>query len=367
VAKSYSFYPGGRSRPEDGVVSLALGLGKTIVDGGLSWSYSPAWPKAPPPFATPRELLDGTQTRFWAVNMGRPPAYDPLTAVEYLVHAELGDAEYDGALRYLASTYDARSDRISPGTAASGPRVLNFAPLLQLGELPFNDVVRTLLRTFEQALACPVEIEFAMTIEAGPAPCGRLGFLQVRPMVVPGEVVEIEEAAFTDPAVLVASNRVMGNGVDRSIADVVYVRPERFDRAASTRIAGEIERLNRGLVRERRPFLLIGFGRWGSADPWLGIPVQWNQISGARAIVEATLPELNVEPSQGSHLFHNISSFRVSYFMVHHAAAPPIDWAWLDARGATAETEHVRHVRLAAPLEIRVDGRHARGIILRTA
>jgi hypothetical protein len=367
VARSFNHYPSGRARPEEGVVSLALGLGKTIVDGGVSWSYSPAWPQAPPPFAGAREMADLTQTRFWAVNMGRPPAYDPIAEVEYLVHADLADAEYDGTLDRLASTYDPRSERIVPGLHAEGPRVLSFAPLLQSIELPLNDVLRTLLEAFERALAGPVEIEFALTIAEGPPARGRLGFLQVRPMVGPGESVDLSPEALAAEGVLVASERVMGHGVDRSIADVVYVRPERFERAAMARIAGEIERINRTLVREGRPYLLIGFGRWGSADPWLGIPVQWSQIAGARAIVEATLPDVNVDPSQGSHFFHNLSSLRVSYFMVQHSIAPPIDWAWLDAHEAVAETEHVRHVRPAAPLEIVVDGRSGRGRIRREA
>ena len=367
VARSFNHYPSGRARPEEGVVSLALGLGTTIVDGGVSWSYSPAWPQAPPPFAGAREMADLTQTRFWAVNMGRPQAFDPIAEVEYLVHADLADAEYDGTLDRLASTYDPRADRIVPGMHVEGPRVLGFAPLLQSIELPLNDVLRALLDAFERALAGPVEIEFALTISEGARAAARLGFLQVRPMVGAGESIDLSPEALAAEGVLVASERVMGHGVEHSIADVVYVRPERFARAAMGRIAGEIERLNHTLVRAGRPYLLIGFGRWGSADPWLGIPVQWSQIAGARAIVEATLPDVNVEPSQGSHFFHNLSSFRVSYFMVQHAISPPIDWIWLDAHEAVAETEHVRHVRLASPLEIVVDGRSGRGLIRREA
>lgn len=369
VARSFNYYPSGRSRPEDGVVSLALGLGKTIVDGGVSWAYSPPWPKAPPPFGSVSQLLRETQNRFWAVNMGPPAAFDPLAETEYLVEGDLSDAEYDGTLRNLASTYDAGSDRLSPGTGGSGPRVLNFAPLLDLEEVPLNALVRRLLQICEETLGAEVEIEAAMTFPGAggggsEGDGARLGFLQVRPMVAPESAVEIGPDEMSGPEVLAWSERAMGNGVVEGIRDAVFLRPDAFDAKFSRVMAGEIAKANLGLVREGRPYLLIGFGRWGSSDPWLGIPVTWSQVSGAKVIVEATLPGVNVDPSQGSHFFHNLSSFEVSYFTVRHGAADGgIEWDWLSRQEVVDETPYLRHVRFPEPLEVRVDGRTGRGVI----
>jgi hypothetical protein len=364
VARSFNYYPSGRARPEEGVVSLALGLGKTIVDGGVSWSYSPPHPKAPPPFGSVSELLRETQNRFWAVNMGPPPAFDPLAETEYMVEGDLSDAEYDGTLRNLASTYDGASDRLSPGLPGAGPRVLNFAPLLDLEEYPLNSLVRRLLEVCEGTLGTEVEIEAAMTFPSARSDGARLGFLQVRPMVTPDSAVEILPDELSGPDVLAGSERVMGNGIVDDIRDVVFARPEAFDAKFSRVVAGEINTVNRVLIQEGRPYLLIGFGRWGSSDPWLGIPVIWSQVSGAKVIVEAALPGVNVEPSQGSHFFHNLSSFQVSYFTVRHAAAEGgIDWPWLSRQEVVEETRFLRHVRLKDPLEVRVDGRTGRGVI----
>lgn len=367
VARSYNFYPVSGALPEEGVVNLALGLGKTIVDGGVSWSYSPARPRSTPPFGTIRQYLSETQTEFWAVNMGRIEYYDPTSEVEYLSRANLSDAESDESLRYLVSTYDSNRDRLIPGIGAVGPRVLSFAPLLVLEEFPFNDLVKALLSASEKALGAKVEIEFAMTIEKYRDQPGRarFGCLQVRPMVVADQLVDIAESELAAPGVLLASDRVMGNGVDEGILDVVFVRPEHFDAKFTPIIAKELEGMNRQLAEQRRPYVLIGFGRWGSSHPWLGIPVNWSQISGAKAIVESTLPAMNVEPSQGSHFFHNLSSFRVSYFTLHHEGQFRIDWEWLKAQPLIRETEHVCHVRLDQPLTVRVDGRTARGLISR--
>ncbi len=364
VARSYSFYRFGGARPEEGVLSLALGLGKTIVDEGVAWNVSPAHPKASPPYASIDELLDQGQTAFWAVNMGQPPAYDPIAETEYLVKGTLEDAEADGALRHVAATFDPRSERLSPGVGVKGPRLVNFAPILVLDEWPLAAAVRELLAASERSLDAVVEIEFAATVENGPDPRLRLGFLQVRPMVVSSAVVDLADADLTGPDALVASNAVMGNGVVTGLADVVYVRPECFEARQTPAIAAELAALNTTLVAESRPYLLIGFGRWGSSDPWLGIPATWGQVAGARAIVEATLPAMNVELSQGSHFFHNISSFEVSYFCVRHGLDGHIDWAWLDAQPAERETALVRHVRLASPLTVKVDGRSGRGVVL---
>jgi len=353
VARSIDFYPQGRSRPEDGVVHLALGLGKTIVDGDLTWSFSPPHPAAGPPFASAREKMDATQTRFWAVNVGPPPAYDPMTETEYLVRPGLADAEGDGTLRYAASTYDPASDRLVPGTGRPGPRVLDFAPLLVHREIPLAEAVRALLRLCEEALGAPVEIEFALSLPPGGP--RRFGFLQVRPLAVGTEKVEVAEEDLATAAV--ASRKALGNG-RLTLSDVVYVDPDTFEARATREIAEEIAAFNRGLLAEDRPYLLIGFGRWGSSDPWLGIPVRWDQISGARAIVEAAIPGMSPEPSQGSHFFHNLSSFEVCYLTL-----PTIDWNWLQRQPELGRSVHVRHVRVPLPVEVAVDGRTGRGLV----
>jgi hypothetical protein len=363
VARSFNFYPMGRAKPEDGVVDLALGLGKTIVDGGLCWTYSPSFPKAAPPYASARDLVDHTQNLFWSVNMGKPPAYDPIHETEYLIQPSLSNAEEDGTLTHLASTYDVGSDRLVPGMHVAGPRVLNFSPLLNYNVIPLNNLLKKLLKACETTVGAPVEIEFAVTLGMERALPARLGFLQVRPMVVSNETVEVGEEMMHGAKVAAASNKVLGNGVVEDVSDVVYVRPETFEARHTPQILNEIAEINQRLTAEHRPYLLIGFGRWGSSDPWLGIPVVWSQISGARVIVEATLPDMNVDLSQGSHFFHNLTSFQVCYFAVRHDGPYHIDWDWLNAQEKVFETEHVRHVRAASPLRIAVDGRSGRGVI----
>ncbi len=367
VARSVNFYPSAPARPADGIVSLALGMGKTIVDGGLCWSYSPAFPKNPPPFASIDELLHGTQTGFWSVNMGRPPAYDPVNETEYMQLEDLSAAEQDGVLDLLVSTYDGERGRLSPGTWARGARILNFAPQLVLEQFPLNALVSFLLRSAEEASDAKVEIEFALTYEKhGEFLRARFGFLQVRPLVVSEQTVDVSVKEFTDTATIVASEHVLGNCMEEGIRDIVYVRPEPFSAEHTPQIATEIGDMNRELSASNTPYILIGFGRWGSSHYSLGIPIDWSQISGARAIVEATLPGMNVELSQGSHFFHNLSSFRASYFMVRFDGKYPIRWEWLNAQPVCRETDFVRHIRTAGPIAIRVDGRTGRGVIAAT-
>lgn len=361
VARSFNFYPVGKATPTEGVVSLALGLGKTIVDGGNCWTYSPAHPRASPPFGSMKEWLCQTQTSFWAVNMGKPPAYDPTRETEYLIETDLSVAESDETLQAVASTYDSASERISIGTGMQGPRIVTFAPVLVLNEPPLNSVIQKLLVACERQIGSPVEIEFALTLKPL-----RFGCLQVRPMVVSDEEIDVPDSDLRGPNTLVASERVMGNGVLSTICDVVYVKPDGFEAKNTPRIAQELESMNRTLLDAGRPYLLIGFGRWGSSDPWLGIPVNWGQVSGARVLVEATLPAMDVELSQGSHFFHNITSFRVSYFPVRHAGPYAVDWGWLNEYPAEAETAFCRHVRLPTNLLVRVDGRTGRGAVLKS-
>jgi hypothetical protein len=358
VARSYNYYPMGRAKYEDGVVNLALGLGKTIVDGGVSWTYSPSYPKVDPPYRSVEEMLKYSQSDYWAINMGEPDEYDPIKETEYLLLENIITAESDQTLRYLSSTYNSQSGRLSIGISAKGPRVITFAPLLVWEELPLNQLIQKILSICESTFNAPVEIEFAMTFNPH-----RFGFLQVRQMVVASDLVEIDEDELSKKNVLAASTNVVGNGVINSIQDVVYVKPGSFESKHTRQIAADLARINSNLVANGRPYMLIAIGRLGTTDPWLGIPIVWGQISGAKTIVEATQHNFKVELSQGSHYFHNLTSMGVSYFSVPHAGAYQIDWEWLDHQEIVDETQFTRHVKLCAPLLIKVDGRSGRGVI----
>ena len=210
VARSYNFYPTGHAKPNDGVVDLAIGLGKAIVDDGKAWSYSPAYPRSNPPYNSINDLLKQTQTEFWAVNMGKPPVYNPIEESEYLARFNLTDSEYDKTLRCLASTYSPQDDRINIGTGIKGPRILDFAPILKTNQLPLNELLKTLLQVCEDTLGSLVEIEFAMTLDQKQCAPANFGFLQVRPMVVSQAEVEVSISDLTDDKALVASESVLG-------------------------------------------------------------------------------------------------------------------------------------------------------------
>jgi hypothetical protein len=360
VARSINHYPMDPTKPEDGVVNLALGLGKTIVDGGRCWSYSPKYPKIQPPYGSVEQLLKETQTEYWVVNMGEPTTYDPIRETEYLLLENLITADRDGTLRYIASTYSPISGRLSIGTGFDGPRAVTFAPLLVLNEIPLNQLIKDVLHVCEQDQGGPVEIEFAMTLNPH-----RFAFLQVRSMEALGAEVSVEVAAMRGENVLVACDRSLGNGIDDSIVDIVYTKPEQFDLKHTLKIMPELEQMNRTLLDMGKPYLLIVLGRLGTTDHWLGIPINWGKIANAKAVVEATGNRVRVELSQGSHYFHNIISMGVKYFNLSLNSGYQVDWDWLEKQNATEETEFLRHIHLEAPITIKVDGRTSRGVILK--
>lgn len=364
VIRSYNFYPTGKAKPEEGVVDLALGLGRIIVDDGIAWSYSPAYPRAVPPYNSIRDLLKQTQKEFWAVNMGEPPRYDPINEVEYLVKCDLADADYDNTLRFIASTYLPEDDRIVIGVDARGPRIINFAPILQLDQLPLNSLIKDMMRVCEQVLGTKVEIEFAVNLDKHNCKPAYFGFLQVRPMVVTSGRVEITDAEIESDKTIVASEAVVGNGVIENIKDIVYVKPDAFDIRYTAQMVSEIDRINDKMVSQGRPYILIGFGRWGTSDANAGIPVRFGQIAGARVIVESTLEDLMHPLSQGSHFFHNVTSFKVLYFSVYNRQRSRINWGWLEKQDVEDETEFIKHVVTSQPLSVKVDGRTGRGVIL---
>jgi hypothetical protein len=363
VARSHNFYPTGLAKSEDGVVDLALGLGKIVVDEGIAWTYSPEYPQANPPYNSLNELLKLSQKEFWAVYMGEPFLYDPIKEVEFIRKYHISEAEEDGNLAHIASTFKPQDDKMAIGIWEKGPRLLDFAPILKLNDVPLNDLIKMLLKKCEETMGCLVEIEFAVTLDQQKGTPARFGFLQVRPMVVSTDVVDILPEELESKHVLLASESALGNGVIDSIKDIVYVKPDNFDVKHTRSIAKELEKMNHSLLELTRPYVLIGFGRWGSSDPSGGIPVNFAQISGAKVIVESTLPDMNFMLSQGSHFFHNITSFQVFYISLGHWERYRIDWNWLDQQKIVSETEYIRHVILSSPLRIKVDGQTSRGVI----
>jgi hypothetical protein len=362
VLRSYNHYPSGKAKPQDGVANLALGLGKTVVDDGIAWSYSPAYPNAPTPYAGTGDMLKSTQTKFWAIKMSPLIVYNPVSETEYMVNANLSDADYDNTLNYIASTYDISSDRFIMGADIQGPRCINFMQLLSMNEFRFNELIRKVINICEDEMNCPVEIEFAVNISKTKKKM-HFGFLQVRPMVLSNEIVELPEDELLDKDILIASDKTMGNGIINNIKDIVFVKPETFNKQDTQKIALQISSVNKDLADSFKPYLLIGFGRWGSSDPWLGIPIEWAQISGAKVIVESTLSGMNVELSQGSHFFHNLTSFKVNYFTTSFDGQFKIDWDWLAEQEIVAETDLIKHVRTKSPLRIIVSGQSGRGVI----
>ncbi len=365
VARSYNFYPTGKSKPEGGVVSLALGLGKSIVDGGKVWSYSPEFPASPPPFNSTNDMLKMTQTEFWAVNMGNISEYDPIKETEYLEKYTLKEAEEDKIIRNLCSTYDIQSDRIYSGISGYGPRVINFAPILKTKVISFNELVKKILKISEEKFKTQVEIEFAMVYDPENNNPARFGFLQVRPMVVSNKLVDVHIEDYEQDEIFINSNHVMGNGINDTIKDIVFIKPNDFRAEYTQAMAMEIDEINSSLIDKDIDYLLIGFGRWGTSDPWLGIPVVWNQISGAKIIVESSLPDMNPDYSQGSHFFHNITSFGIFYFSCKNTQKIKIDWNWLLQQKIINEKKYVQHVRLSSPLKIMLDGRNGIGVALK--
>jgi hypothetical protein len=365
VGRSWNFYPALGARPEDGVVDLALGLGKTIVDGGKTWSYSPAAPSAPPPYNNVGDIIRSTQTSFWAVHVGTPPPHDPLREEEHLVKKRLAEADYDDTLRFVASTYDRQSDRLIPSVGLPGPRVIDFAPTLVLGSLALNPLIRDLLALCKRSVGCDVEIEFAVVLDRKKGTPARLGFLQVRPMVVDDATTELLASSLEEPEAVIASETSLGNGTIEDLHDIVYVDPAGFDPARSGEVAQTLERWNAELAGEGRPYLLLGFGRWGTSDPWYGIPCVWSQISGARVIVEVAREGMETEMSQGSHFFHNVTSFKVFYLSVTRRGRARIDWEWLLAQTLIRREGMLAHARTEAPVRVVVDGRSGRGAVFR--
>lgn len=356
VVRSYNFYPVGAAKPDDGVAMVALGLGEMVVQGGAILRFCPAYPEVLPQMALGEAFLDQSQREFLALDLRVKDQPIEASAHENCVaKLDLSDAEQHGALFSVASTWSAENGSWYDGISRPGVRAITFAPILKYDVFPLARVLQRICALGAEAMSGPVEMEFACNLNARPR---EFAVLQMRPY---GHGATEERVDLPDlpRAQLVASApKALGNGVYRELRDIVFVRPESFDSAKTRAIAAEVAQRNEALRRLQRQYVLIGPGRWGSSDHWLGIPVGWGQISAARVIIEAAHGKMVVDPSQGSHFFHNLATIGVAYLTVNEGQQQGfVDWDWLGRQPVEFESEHLRHVRLAEPLEVRIDGR----------
>jgi len=361
VGRSRNFYPPPTLAPEDGIAVVALGLGRSVVDGGQCLSFCPRDPRHILQFSSVEDILANSQREFWAVELGATNAGGSPEEAMRETPFGLDVAERDGTLFALGSTYSRENNAIYDGLSRPGVRLVSFAPILKHGVFPLAEVLDLLLDLGHRGMNRPAEIEFAASLSTREGEPHEFAFLQMRPLSFTPEH-EVPELGEPDAGRLVCSSpSVLGNGTVDDLRDIVVVDFHHFDRSRSLEAAGEVARCNAGLIAERRPYLLIGVGRWGSHDPWLGIPVSWDQISGARVIVESGFRDFRVTPSQGSHFFQNLTSFQVGYFTVN-ADEGFVDWDWLAAQGIR---QHglVQHLRFEEPVVVLMDGRKSRGII----
>jgi CheY-like chemotaxis protein len=365
VVRSRNFYPVPPMAFEDGLAAVALGLGRTVVDGGKCLSFCPRYPAHLVQFSSVEDFLSESQTDFWALSLNHPSEETSPPGLRE-VRFSLDVAETDGTLDAVGSTYSADNDRITDGLGRAGVRVVTFAPILKYGAFPLAGLLREIVKDGEDAFGQPVEIEFAVKLPRQEGELAQFGFLQIRPLVLSRESEELHIEDVERSRLLAQSNKVLGNGRVTNLQDVVVVDSQRFERGQSRDVARHVAYFNAKLTGENRPYLLVGVGRWGSNDPWLGIPVEWDEISGARVIVEAGFRDFRVTPSQGSHFFQNLSAFQVGYFTVNpDLGEGTVDWEWLAAQSAVEERSCVRHVRFDQPVTVLMNGHASAGVILK--
>jgi CheY-like chemotaxis protein len=366
VAKSYNFYPTPPLKSTDGTVAVAPGLGQAIVDGGLTFRFCPKYPKHPLQLASINDLLKYTPKDFFALDMNTEYTEKNVNEFFLVKKYQLNDAEKDGTLASIGSTYSKDNHTIYDGIGRPGPKLFTLAPILKYNVFPLPEILDLLLEMGTWGTGSPVEIEFAVNLSVPPGKPKEFGLLQMRPLVIHDEIEELELENFEKDQLICKSDQVLGHGAINNVQDIIFVDIEKFDRKYTREVAREIAQFNSRLVNDNIPYLLIGVGRWGTLDPWLGIPVTWEQINGAKAIIESNFIDFNVSPSQGSHFFQNLTSFRVGYFTVDDFAQQGfIDWQWLKAQNCIDEKDFTRHIRLDKPVLIKINGHKNMGIIIK--
>lgn len=365
VAQSYNYYPVSYVKPEDGLCIAALGLGTYVVGGGSAYRFCPKYPKLD--VLSPDHALESTQRYFHALSL-EDEAPDLLKGeMASLSELPVSAAEKDRYFPMLASTWDSADQRFVPGVQAKGSRVIDFANMLKYDAYPFAKAIEVVLDVASKSMGTPVEIEYAFNFDAGKEE-PVLYLLQLKPLIHIEDRIEIDPASILPEVCFILSRNCMGNGRDVSIRNIIWVDPRTFDRSETLEIAAEIDELDAIARQESFNYLLIGPGRWGTRDRWLGIPVSFSQISHAKAIVEADLPGFAVESSQGSHFFHNLTTMRIKYIKVTQSSADNfVDWEWLYQMPTRIRTKHCALTELESPMDLRFDGRSGIGAVIKSA
>jgi hypothetical protein len=366
VGRSINYYPIGSEKAEDGIVNIAFGLGKMIVEGGLSLRFSPRHPKKVLQLSSPEAALRDTQKEFFALDLNINSFIPSTDDGVNILKIDIKDMNNDAALKYVASTYDRTNNVLRDGIMLPGKRIITFANVLQHKTFPLAEILSILLEIGQQEMNNPIEIEFAVNLETPPGTPKIFNFLQIRPIVHTEETHSINLDNINRENTIIYSESALGNGVFKGISDLVYIKPESFNAANNKNVAVEIEKINSYFVKQAKGYILIGPGRWGSTDPWLGVPVKWPQISAARIIIESGLKNYRIDPSQGTHFFQNLTSFRVGYFTVNpYINEGYYDVDFLNKCEAVHENNFIRHVSFSSPLEIMIDGKKHKGAILK--
>ena len=366
VARSINFYPIAPEKPGEGIAKIAFGLGKYIMDGGMCLRFSPSYPKKVLQLSSTKMMLRDTQRQFYALDLKEGSYHTSTDDSVNLQRLRIAEAEKDRTLRHVASVYDHQSDVVRDGVHYEGKKILTFAGILQHESFPLAQIIKDLLELGQKEMNLPVEMEFAVNMDVPDGEPYIFNFLQIRPIVETDQSVSIDMDQVNQEETILYSRSALGNGEFKGIRDLIYIKPDSFSAAATREIASGMEELNRRLREEKRGYVLVGPGRWGSNDPWLGIPVKWSQISEARVIVESGLENYRIDPSQGTHFFQNLTSFRVGYMTINPFIEDGFyDPAFLDRLPAEFEDDHLRHIRFGEDLTIRIDGRTNRGAILK--
>ncbi len=362
TAQSYNYYPFSYIKPEDGLATIALGLGSYVVEGGISYHFSPKYPKLQN--NTLKDLINNSQKYFLAVDLKK----NKLNLLEGenagLKKLDVRHAEKHGILKHLASVYDVQNNILSPGIEKQGPRVLDFANILKFNYIPLADVLQKLLEIMKEAMSAPVEIEFAIDLNKDKEGRAYFYLLQVKPMIGESQNYVIDLEHLDKNKLLFFTDNAMGNGIYKNICDVVYVVPERFDKMRTEEMAKEIEQMNKKMVKADKKYVLIVPGRLGTRDKWIGIPVTWTQISNAKVIIETSLPNFPLDASAGSHFFHNVVAMNVGYFSIQYNNNDHfVRWEMLDNQQIIDEGEYVCHIRFDRNLIVKMDGKKRVAII----